>query len=123
MFSREKAAKTTEELLEHLKLVENVRALKEGQREIVESLAALSDRMRVLETEMRALKAEIKFEALKEAQEIVTSVQGGLNQRLEDLAVRVAVLQAVGGQAVLPSAPVITPRLERADTGDGIDDR
>ena len=39
---------------------------------------------------MRVLKAETKLESLKEAQYLVNSVQGGLNERIETLAIKVA---------------------------------
>ncbi|MBL1257980.1 hypothetical protein [Methylocystis sp. Sn-Cys] len=65
--------------------------------------------MNEIEVELRVLKAETKLDALREAQAVVNAVQGNLNQRIEDLAVKVAVMEAkpsshriLDGSATLP---------------------
>jgi hypothetical protein len=39
------------------------------------------------------LKAEVKYESLKETQSIMNAMQGGLNQRIEDLSIKVALTE------------------------------
>jgi len=53
---------------------------------------------------LRALKAEIKFEAMKETQQMLNSVQGAFHEKLTDLTVRVAQLEKQDD----PKAPVIS---------------
>lgn len=92
-WSREKIAKTAQEVADHLKLVENVRALQQGQKEIADAIAVIDSRLRSLESNAAALKAEVKFEALKETQQALNSVQGAFYEKLTELAVRVAHLE------------------------------
>lgn len=40
---------------------------------------------------MAVLKAETKLDTIREAQAVVYAVQNGLNQRIEDIAVKLAV--------------------------------
>lgn len=47
---------------------------------------------------MLVLKSETKLEALREAQSVVYNVQSGLNQRIENLAIRVAISEALANQ-------------------------
>ena len=91
MFSRSKLGAAAKELADHLQLVEHVAALKTAQKETAEAVTALADRIRHLEADMAVLKAEVKLEALREAQSVVYAVQAGLNQQIQDLAVKVAV--------------------------------
>ncbi|WP_294196854.1 hypothetical protein [uncultured Sphingomonas sp.] len=118
MFSRAKIGAAAQEIANHLQLVEHVKALQDGQKAIADSIAVLNDRIRAIELEMSTLKAEVKLEALKEAQGVIFAVQGGLNQRIEDVAVQVAVLRATGGvshavegarRAAPPSLQVVQP--------------
>jgi cell fate (sporulation/competence/biofilm development) regulator YmcA (YheA/YmcA/DUF963 family) len=96
VFSRKKVAEAAQELADHLQLIDHVKALQTGQKEIAEAISKLGDRIRILETDMSVLKAETKLEALKEAQSVVYAVQSGLNQRIESLAVRVALAESAG---------------------------
>lgn len=118
MFGRDKLAVAAQELANHLQLVDHVKALQEGQKALGDGIAALGDRLRALELEMSTLKAETKLDALREAQNVVFAVQSGLNQRIEDLAVQVAVFEATGLQ---PSFPDRTKRqvngLQQAPAG------
>ena len=100
MFSlgREKIAEAAKEIADSLMIVENVKALQHGQKDIADAVKALDDRIRAIEFEMRALKAETTMQAIKETTLIVNAVQGSLNQRIEDIAIKVAVL-GIGGQA------------------------
>jgi hypothetical protein len=88
-FSKQKIAEAAKELADQLQVVEHIKELRTGQKELADSIAALGDRIRAIETELRALKAETLLEAVKQTQNIVNSVQGGLNQRIQDLAVQV----------------------------------
>jgi uncharacterized protein YlxW (UPF0749 family) len=101
--SREGAAKAATELAEHLKLIDNVRALQVAQKELADEIRTINQRLFELHSEIRALKAETKFEALKEAQNIVNSVQSAFYERLEKLSNQVAVLSNGSGQ------PRLTP--------------
>jgi len=94
MLSREKMAKAATEVAEHLQIIENIRALQTAQKEISNEIKAINQRHAELQVELRAFKAEVKFEALKETQIIVNAVQGSLNQRLETLSNKVAVMEA-----------------------------
>src|SRR4051812_28379823 len=92
MLSREKIAKAARRLSEHLQIMENIRALQAAQKEMADGMGSINERISDLQAEIRALKAEIKFECLKETQGIVNAVQGGLNQRLEVLSNKMAVI-------------------------------
>jgi hypothetical protein len=50
--------------------------------------------VRDIQTESRALRAEARLEALGETLGIVNAVQGWHNQRIEDLAVKVAIVES-----------------------------
>jgi predicted nucleic acid-binding Zn-ribbon protein len=89
-WSREKIGKTAQEIADHLMLVENVRALQQGQKEMANAIASLDDRIRKMEADMRAVKAEAKFEAIKETQQMLNAVQGAFHDKLTDLTVRIA---------------------------------
>jgi cell fate (sporulation/competence/biofilm development) regulator YmcA (YheA/YmcA/DUF963 family) len=91
MFGREKIAEAARELADHLQIVENVKALQQGQKEISDAIMSLDDRIRTMEIEFRVLKAETTTQAIKETTLIVNAVQGSLNQRIEELAIKVAV--------------------------------
>jgi cell fate (sporulation/competence/biofilm development) regulator YmcA (YheA/YmcA/DUF963 family) len=88
-FSREKIGKTAQEIADHLMLVENVKALQQAQKEMANAIAALDDRIRKMEADMRAVKAEAKFEAIKETQQMLNSVQGAFHDKLTHLTVRI----------------------------------
>jgi hypothetical protein len=66
ILSREKMAKAASELAEHLQIIENIRSLQTGQKELADALNSLGERFTQMQAEMHALKAETKFEALKE---------------------------------------------------------
>jgi cell fate (sporulation/competence/biofilm development) regulator YmcA (YheA/YmcA/DUF963 family) len=107
VFSRRRVAEAAQELADHLKLIEHVKALQTGQKEIAEAPVKLGDRLRGMEREMSVLKAETRLEALREAQSVVYAVQGNLHQRLEDLAVRIATAPPprIGSRDKAPQGP------------------
>jgi predicted nucleic acid-binding Zn-ribbon protein len=90
MFNRENIAKFADEVARHATLVENVKSLQEQQKVLADALSQLGDRIRNLEADMKVIKAEVKFEALKETQLIVNAVQGNLNERIERLTLHVS---------------------------------
>jgi hypothetical protein len=94
VFSREKIAKIAGELADHLQVIENIRSLQTGQRELADAIKFIAGQVDDIQTELRALKAETRLEAPRETQGIVNAVQGGLNQRIEDLAVKVAIVES-----------------------------
>jgi hypothetical protein len=93
MFGRDKLVKATEEVLDHVKLVENVRALQIAQKELADAIVRIDEHVRSIETDYRALKAEIRSDALQETQSIVNSVQSSFYQKLQDVAVDMALLK------------------------------
>ena len=93
IFGRGKAAEVAQEFADHLKLIDNVKALQQGQKELADAISLLNQKVNHIEADIKSLKAEIKFEALKEAQAVVWSVQSEFNQRIQDIAVKVGVLE------------------------------
>jgi len=74
-------------------LSRTLKSLQAVQKEMANTIRELGDRVRDLQTEMKVLKAEVKFESLKETQTIVNAVQGGLNQRIEALSIKIALTE------------------------------
>lgn len=93
IFGRGRAAEVAQEVVDHLKLIDNVKALQQGQKELADAINRLGHKLNSIEADMKSLKAEIKLEALKEAQSVVWSVQSEFNQRVQDIAVKVGVLE------------------------------
>lgn len=102
MWSREKIGKAAQEIADHLALIENVKALQVGQKEIANAVAALGSRIGSIEGELRAMRAEIKLEALKETQQMLNSVQGAFHEKLTDITVRVSRIEGADGAATAP---------------------
>jgi predicted nucleic acid-binding Zn-ribbon protein len=87
--TRKKLAEAAREVADHLQLIDHVKALQQGQKEIADAVAALGRRLDILEASLPALKAEVGLSALREAQSVVYQTQSGLNERMERLAVEV----------------------------------
>jgi cell fate (sporulation/competence/biofilm development) regulator YmcA (YheA/YmcA/DUF963 family) len=98
LFSRKRAAELADELSDHFKLIENVRALQTAQEDIAAAVAKLGEDVRRLETEMTALKSDVRYEAMKEAQSAVLAVQSGFNERLQEMALKVRDIEHQTGQ-------------------------
>jgi predicted RNase H-like nuclease (RuvC/YqgF family) len=79
-----KAADLISEIRRAFTKIEN---LESGQKHLADALSALDKRVRELEAGLREAKAEIKFEAIKETQSIVNSVQGHLYQRINEVSI------------------------------------
>jgi hypothetical protein len=92
-FSRKKLVEYSDELSAFLKAFDHVKELQSNQREMSDAIRRLGDRVQGIEVEFRALKSEIRAETLKETQATVNAVQGAFYQRLQDIAVDVAVLR------------------------------
>jgi len=90
---RQRIADLAGDVAAHFQIIENIKTLQAAQKEMANTIDELSERIRDLQTEMKVLKAEVKFEALKETQNIVNAVQGGLNQRIEALSIKVAITE------------------------------
>lgn len=86
-----------------MKAVEHIKSLQEMQREMSNNIATLGDMIKdlkrdisVLEADLKAeirdAKSEAKLEAIQQATSVVTNVQNGFNQRMQDIAVQVAML-------------------------------
>lgn len=116
MFGRKQTAEIAKEIADGLLLIENVRALQEAQKEMANAIAAISDRLRDMEANMRALKAETKHESLKETQLMLNAVQGAFNDKLSDISIRLSHVErdlTVGEDATLPKSPLIAIRPEQ----------
>ena len=118
---RDAIAKAAKDLAAHLQLIEHVKALQEGQKLLADGVKALGDRLGALEGSMLVLKAEIRLEALREVQATVNTVQGGLNERIETLAVKVAILQRdVGSGSITLNAAKAGDRPRVLAAGDAL---
>ena len=80
LFSRQEEA-----LGERVPLVEKIQNLETGQQLLAESLQSLDARVRELEAGLREAKAEIKLEAVKEAQSTVNGAQGQIYKRMLEI--------------------------------------
>lgn len=120
MWGRDKIAQAAKELAEHLQVIENIKSLQEAQKKLADAIAALDQRLRNVEGELKVIRAEVRVDALRETQNIVNSVQGGLNQRIEDLAIKVAVMERGSPRSshIEASVPLVLTR-ENSATGDG----
>ncbi len=94
IFSRKGIAEAAKELSDHLQLIEHVKALQAGQKELADAIAAIGQRLNKLEAELHSVRSDTKLDAIREVQVIVNGVQGTLNQRIETIAVKVALLEA-----------------------------
>jgi hypothetical protein len=118
MFSRKQIAEVAADIASQLRVIDDIKALQVGQKELADTLELLGDRLRKVESELRALKAETILDALKETQAVVNAVQGSFNQRIETLAVKVALMEGdrpksmlIDGQAVQTTTKVPSPSL------------
>lgn len=88
-----------------------ITVLEENQKSMSDVLKEHGHRLREIEGKILVLKAETMREALKEANQVVVSVQNSFNERLQGLAVDVALLQrdhqaahgAIEGKATSPA--------------------
>ncbi|MBU3889060.1 hypothetical protein FM996_11570 [Methylosinus sporium] len=118
MLGRDKIARAARELAEHLQIIENIKSLQEAQKQLADAIGALDQRLRLLEVELKVIRADVRVDALRETQNIVNSVQGGLNQRIEDLAIKVALMEKGASAPRIeahPSLPLANNAPKEAD--------
>jgi cell fate (sporulation/competence/biofilm development) regulator YmcA (YheA/YmcA/DUF963 family) len=113
-WNREKIGKAAQEVADHLMLVEHVKVLQQGQKQMADAIALVDSRLRQFEADVRAAKAETKFEAIKETTHLLQSVQGAFHDRLTHLTVKVAQLENRGG------ASSSLPALSKETLQDGL---
>lgn len=102
--SHDNIRKTAQEVADHLTVVEHIKALQQGQKQMADAIALIDIRLRQLEADVPAAKAEAKFETIKEAAHLLQSTQGVLHDRLTHLPVNVAQLENRDGASnSLPS--------------------
>ena len=112
--------KTVEELTDHLRLVDHVRALQEGQKEIAEALRSVNHRLTSIEAEFRILKAETQRDTVREVQQAVHSAEVSVHDELARLSTRLIVLeQALRRDAARPQASPSAPRSGLPPRSDG----
>src|ERR1700745_1042631 len=92
-WSREKIEKAAQEVADQLMLVEHVKVLQQGQKQMADAIALIDGRLRQIETDMRAVKAEAKFEAIKETTQMLQSVRDTFHDKLALLTTTVAQLE------------------------------
>lgn len=100
-----KAADLISEIRRAFGKIENLEA---GQKHLADAIASLDKRVRELEAGLREAKAEIKYEAIKETQSIVNSVQGEIYREIKDVSValdRLSRLPLIQAPAAQPSLP------------------
>lgn len=81
------------------KAFSKIEDLQESQRQLARAVETLDRRVREIEAGLRETRAEVKLDAIKEAQGIVNAVQGQLYGELRSLAVTVDRLDRGGRQA------------------------
>jgi propanediol dehydratase large subunit len=112
---RKKIGDVAQEVAEAAQVIENVRSLQEAQKELANDIRLMGELMHRLETQMEVLKAQTKQEAAEKTQEIVNAVQGAFYQRLQDLAVKIAVMEERQRIADSRSTPALTNRSQTKD--------
>src|SRR4051812_13464005 len=120
IWSREKLGKAAEEFADHVLLVDHVKALQQGQKEIAEALRAVNDRLTAIESEFKVLKAETQRDALREVQDAVNRVQGAFYDKLGALSTKVTVLELERDN---PQRPGIGPIISLPNSSDRTSDR
>lgn len=64
-------------------------AIERTQRDLASAIERMDNRLREVEAGLREARAEIKLEAVKEAQSIINSVQSGLYSKIIDISAQV----------------------------------
>ncbi|MGM4870660.1 hypothetical protein AB7645_05465 [Bradyrhizobium sp. 956_D2_N1_5] len=93
MWGREKIGKTVEEVADHLRIVDHIKAIQQAQKEMAAAINAVNERLTAMEAEFRVLKAETQRDALREVQQAVNAVQGAFNDKLNSLATKIAIME------------------------------
>ena len=77
--------------------------LSDLQKQMADAIALIDSRLRQFEANVRAARAETKFEAIRETTHLLQSVQGAFQDRLTHLTVKVAQLENRDGVSSLPA--------------------
>jgi predicted nucleic acid-binding Zn-ribbon protein len=92
-WSPEKIGQAAQEVADQLLLTEHVKALQQGQKQMADAIALIDSRLRQIETDIRAVTAEAKFEAIKETTHMLQTIQGAFHDKLTHLTLKVAQLE------------------------------
>ena len=92
-WSPEKIGQAAQEVADQLLLAEHVKALQQGQKQMADAIALIDTRLRQIETDMRAVTAEAKLEAIKETTHTLQTIQGAFHDKLTHLTLKVAQLE------------------------------
>jgi wobble nucleotide-excising tRNase len=90
MFKRKDVADAAKDFAAHVSVVDDVAHLQSMQKEMSNAIAKLNDRITNIEAEIRVLKAEVKLDAVREASQMVSAVQGAFHEKLTELTVRIS---------------------------------
>lgn len=66
-----------------------IESLQEAQKQMMSVIESQDKRLRELEASVREVRSEVKFEALKETQNIVNAVQGQIYNEIKSLSIAV----------------------------------
>ncbi|MGJ4929338.1 hypothetical protein ACQR1I_24475 [Bradyrhizobium sp. HKCCYLS2038] len=119
MWGRSNTGKTVEEITDFLRLVDHVRALQEGQKEIAEAIMAVNHRLTAIESDMKTLKAETQRDALREVQQAVHTVQSVFHEKLGQMSSRLAVLEQAIRRATMRPQSSASPTPPAPPHSDG----
>jgi len=119
MIGRKKIVSFGQEALDILKITDNISSLQTSQKEMADSIAALGELIRDVRAELREVKNEAKLDAVVRAQEVVSSVQNGFNQRMEDMAVKVALLEQTRSMAYADRQRPELPNRDSSEKDEG----
>jgi len=106
-WSPEKIGQAAQEVADQLLLAEHVKALQQGQKQMADAIAIIDNRLRQIETDMHAVKAEEKLEAIKETTHMLQTIQGAFHDKLTHLTLKVAQLEN-GGHASNNALPALS---------------
>jgi hypothetical protein len=120
MFSRDKLAKTAEEVANHLLLVDHVKALQQGQRDLAAAISAVNDRLTAMEAEFKVLKSEAQRDALREVQNAVNAVQGAFHDKLSTLSTKIAIIEHVATSQRPTNGPALAYSEKNAAGGSSV---
>jgi hypothetical protein len=91
--SHESMGKAAQEVADHLTVVEHIKALQQGQKQMADAIALIDIHLRQFEADVPAAKTEARFEAIKETAQLLQSAQDVSQDKLTHLPVNVAQLE------------------------------
>lgn len=81
-----------------LNIREHIKALQTGQRELADAVADIQRQLHEIRADMKVQRAEAQVDALRATQEAVGNVQGAIFDRLEKMAINIAVAEERSAQ-------------------------